>query len=96
MPMLSFQLSNCLGRSVLDKTGLPGKYDWKLEWTPDENQIAMFDQMGTPEGFGAPPADPSGPSLFSASQEQLGLKLDAQRGPVEVFVIERIERPSAN
>ncbi len=96
MPMLAFQLSNFLGRTVLDKTGLTAKYDLKLEWTPDENQIAMFDQMGMPQGFGALPADPPGPSLFSALQEQLGLRLDSQKGRVEVFVIERIERPSAN
>ena len=96
MPMLAFQLSNFLGRTVLDKTGLTGKYDLKLEWAPDENQVAMFQAMGVPEGYGAPPADPLGPSLFSALQEQLGLRLDSQQGPVEIFVIERIERPSPN
>jgi uncharacterized protein (TIGR03435 family) len=68
----------------------------KLEWQPDENQVAMFQALGVPEGFGAPVADPSGPSLFTALEEQLGLRLDSQRGPVEMFVIERIERPSEN
>jgi bla regulator protein blaR1 len=96
MPMLAFQLSNLLGRTVLDKTGLTGRYDLKLEWAPDESQVAMFQAMGVPEGAGAPLADSLGPSLFSALQEQLGLKLDAQKGPVEILVIESIERPSAN
>jgi uncharacterized protein (TIGR03435 family) len=94
--MLVFQLSNFLGRPVVDKTGLTGKYDVKLEWAPDENQLAMFQQMGVPEGSGAPPADPLGPSLFSALQEQLGLRLDSQKGPVEIFAIESIQRPPAN
>jgi bla regulator protein BlaR1 len=94
--LLADMLSNFLGRNVIDKTGLTGKYDLKLEWVPDENQVAMFAGMGVPEGFGAPLPDWHGPSLFTALEEQLGLKLESQKGPVETFVIERIERPSAN
>jgi uncharacterized protein (TIGR03435 family) len=75
---------------------LTGTYDLKLEWQPDENQIAMFQAMGIPEGFGAPPTDGQGPSLFAALPEQLGLKLESQKGPVEMFVIERVDRPSEN
>jgi bla regulator protein BlaR1 len=90
------QLSEFLARPVVDKTGLTGKYDLKLEWQPDENQVAMFQAMQVPEGFGATPADPAGPSLFAALQEQLGLKLELEKGPVEIFNIERIEKPSAN
>jgi uncharacterized protein (TIGR03435 family) len=89
-------LSNFLGRVVVDKTTLIGSYDVKLEWVPDENQVAMFQTMGVPEGFGAPAPDWHGPSLFAALPEQLGLKLESQKGPVEIFTIERIERPSGN
>jgi bla regulator protein blaR1 len=89
-------LSGFLGRVVVDKTGLTGSYDVKLEWVPDENQVAMFQTMGVPEGFGAPAPDWHGPSLFAALPEQLGLKLESQKGPVEIFTIERIERPSEN
>jgi uncharacterized protein (TIGR03435 family) len=80
----------------VDKTGLTAKYDLKLVWQPDGNQIANFDAMRVAEGYGAPPPDPLGPSLFTALQEQLGLKLESETGPVEMLVIERIERPSAN
>ena len=96
MRLLVSELSNFLGRTVVDKTGLTGTYDLKLEWQPDENQVAMFQALGVPEGFGAPAPDPLGPSLFAALEEQLGLRLDSQRGSVEMFVIERIERPSEN
>jgi bla regulator protein blaR1 len=96
MTMVTSQLSDFLGRPVVDKTALTGTYDLKLEWVPDENQVAMFQTMGVPEGFGAPPRDWQGPSLFAALQEQLGLKLESQKGPVEIFTIERIERPSEN
>lgn len=96
MSLRAAQLSNFLGRAVIDKTGLTGRYDLKLEWVPDEYQVAMFSGMGVPEGFGAPPADWHGPSLFTALEEQLGLKLESQKGPVEMFAIERVERPSAN
>lgn len=96
MAALADDLANFLGRTVVDKTGLAGSYDVKLEWVPDENQVAMFQAMGVPEGFGAPPSDWQGPSLVTALEEQLGLKLDSRKGPVEMFTIERLERPSEN
>jgi len=89
-------LSDFLGRAVVDKTDLTGTYDLKLEWQPDGNQVAMFQEMGVPEGYGAPAADPRGPSLFTALQEQLGLNLESEKGTVEMFHVEHIERPSAN
>jgi len=52
--------------------------------------------MGIPEGFGAPSPDWQGPTLFTALEEQLGLQLSSQKGPVETLVVERIERPSEN
>jgi uncharacterized protein (TIGR03435 family) len=80
---------------VVDNTGLTPKYDLKIVWQPDANQIANFDAMRVAEGYGAPAPDPLGPSLFTAIQEQLGLKLESETGPVEMLAIERIERPSA-
>ncbi len=80
-------LENVLGRPVIDKTGLQGKFDWKLEWTPE----LAPDTQGA-----ANPPDLSGPSLFTALQEQLGLKLESQRGPAPILVIDRVEKPSAN
>jgi bla regulator protein blaR1 len=86
-------LSQQLGRTVLDKTGLTGRYDFTLQWTPDESQ----GPPGGPPGIGnAPPPDSSGPSIFTAIQEQLGLKLESQKGPVEILVIDHAEKPSAN
>jgi uncharacterized protein (TIGR03435 family) len=96
METLAFRLTDFLGRAVVDKTGLTAKYDLRLEWAPDENQVAMFQAMGVPEGNGAPPPDWVGPSLYTALEEQLGLKLDSQKGPVEMFMIESVERPSGN
>ena len=82
-------LSSFTGRIVLDKTGLTGTFDLDLTWTPDQ-----IPQGPLPPG--APPIDPNGPSIFTAVQEQLGLKLDSQKGPVEVLVIDRAERPTAD
>ena len=86
-------LSRIVGRKVIDKTGLTGKYDITLKYTPDENQLAMMTTPGVPP---AAPADTSGPSLFTALQEQLGLKLEPQKAPVEIFVIDRAAKPSEN
>jgi uncharacterized protein (TIGR03435 family) len=85
-------LSRTLGRTVIDKTGLTANFDVKLEWTPDNAQAAP----GLPDAPNPPPADASGPSIFTALQEQLGLKLAPQKGPVEIIVIDRAEKPSAN
>ncbi len=87
------QISIALGRSVIDKTGLTGNYDFKLDWTPDEGAQRM---MGAPGGDGPPPADSAGPSIFTAVQDQLGLKLESTKGPVEILVIDRVEKASEN
>jgi len=82
MANLARNLSPIAGRSIVDKTGLSGGFDATLTWTPDAG--------GSPE---ATPAADGAPSLFTAIQEQLGLKLDAQRGPVDVLVIDSVQRP---
>jgi uncharacterized protein (TIGR03435 family) len=88
--MLAKALSNQLGRSVQDQTGLKGVFDFRLEWEPDASPAH-------PDGMPAP-ADPrAGSSLFTAIQEQLGLKLDSRKGPVGVLVIDHIENtPTKN
>jgi uncharacterized protein (TIGR03435 family) len=92
--MLALNLSNQLGRSVIDKTGLAGKYDFELKWVPSEPAPG---QLGGPPAAGsALPADPDGPSIFTALEEQLGLRLESAKGPVEVLVVDRAERPSKN
>ena len=77
-----------LDRPVVDKTGLSGKYDFDLEWTPDETQFGGQVPQGTPE-------HPK-PDLFAALQQQLGLRLEATKGPIEALVIDWVERPSEN
>jgi uncharacterized protein (TIGR03435 family) len=79
-----------LNRLVVDRTGLDGTFDLTLRFTPEN--IPDFGAAGLPRGM--PAIDPNGPSIFTAVQEQLGLKLDSQRGPVEVLVIDRVQRPT--
>ncbi|HLG58848.1 MAG TPA: TIGR03435 family protein [Vicinamibacterales bacterium] len=90
--LASVMQSAVLDRPVVDRTGLPGRYDFMLRWTPDETQFAGLDvRVPAPSNsVDAPPA------LFTAFQEQLGLKLESTRAPVEVLVIDRIDRPSEN
>ncbi len=92
------QLSQQLGRSVLDQTGLKGNYDFTLKWTPDQSSAAMFQGPpgGGPGSDNAPPPDSSGPSIFTAVQEQLGLKLESTKGPVEILIIDHIAQPTEN
>jgi bla regulator protein blaR1 len=88
--LLANRLSQEVGRPVLDRTGLPAAYDFSLKWTPDP-----VVQLGN----GPDPAtlpDTDGPSIFTAVQEQLGLKLQPAKGPVEVLVIDHAEKPDAN
>jgi uncharacterized protein (TIGR03435 family) len=75
-------------RPVIDRTGIPGKYDLTLRWLPDELQTD-----GNHQGENN---DSSLPGLLTAIQEQLGLKLQVQRSPAQVFVIDRIDTPSEN
>jgi len=95
MAVIAQILTQSVGRPVLDKTGLASYYDFDLRWTP---QLGSGDvgPFGLPPGAGAqpPPADPDAPNLFTAVQEQLGLKLESARGPVEVIVIDRLEKPT--
>jgi uncharacterized protein (TIGR03435 family) len=97
MAYLSQLISQQIGATVIDKTGLTGKYDFTLMFMPDSmNMGPMMRPPGAgPEG-GAESQEPVGPSLFTAVQEQLGLKLDAQKQPVDVIVIDQIEQPTAN
>jgi uncharacterized protein (TIGR03435 family) len=89
-------ISAPLGRPVLDKTGLTGFYDISLKWTPEDGQ-SFGPPGGGPDGaLPAPPADSGGTSIFTAIQEQLGLKLEPGKGPVLNIVIEHIEKPSDN
>lgn len=92
--MIANAMSDSVGRPVVDKTGLSGKFDWKLEWTPDAGQLQPKAPGQTQEA--APAPDLSGPSLFTALQEQLGLKLESQKGPAPILVIDKVEKPSAN
>lgn len=77
-----------LDRPVVDKTGLTGRYDFNLEWAPDETQFGGEIPAASVDAPNAP--------LFSAIQQQLGLKLEAARGPVEALVVDKAERPSEN
>ena len=92
---LASRLAFLLGRPVLDKTGLTGKYDFTLQWMPDSGQASMPGPDSGQQG-NAPPSDSSGPSIFTALQEQLGLKLESITAPVEHIVIDHVERPSEN
>lgn len=82
---LVINLMYAAGRTVIDKTGLTGKYDYTLKWTPDETADA-----------GADSGKAAAPPVFTALQEQLGLRLDPTRGPVKGLVVEHLEMPSAN
>ena len=97
MQLLATSLSNQLGRPVIDRTGLTGHFDFELKWTPDPGQSAGLFGGSPPPGVDAPPPpDPNGPSIFTAVQEQLGLRLESSKGPVEMIVIDRVEKPSEN
>jgi uncharacterized protein (TIGR03435 family) len=87
-------LSMLLSRVVVDNTGLKDKYDFALQWTPDEGEADRIG--GAPMWTGPPPSTALGPSIFTAIQEQLGLKLESRKVPMDVLVIDHIEKPSEN
>ncbi len=75
-----------LDRPVVDHTELTARYDFDLEWTPDETQFGGTLPKGAP--------DTEKPPLFTAMRDKLGLRLEAKRGPLDVLVIDRLDRPS--
>jgi uncharacterized protein (TIGR03435 family) len=96
MQQLTRTLSVFTRRPVIDRSGLEGEFDLDLNFAPE------FDVVGPPPPGGAalqplpPPPAADSPGLFTALEEQLGLKLESQRAPVDVLVIDRLERPSEN
>jgi uncharacterized protein (TIGR03435 family) len=87
MSNVASSLGGQVHRIVVDKTGLTGKYDIALQWTPDDNRTEAQDAGSTTT---------SGPSIFAALQEQLGLKLEATKGAVDTIVVDHVEMPSEN
>jgi uncharacterized protein (TIGR03435 family) len=90
MSMLATSLAPFVSRFTVDKTGLTGGFDVAVTWTPDP----AFPNVSSPLADAAP--NSSGPSIFVALQEQLGLKLVSDKGPVAVLVVDHLEQPSAN
>ncbi len=84
-----------MGRTVIDRTGLTGNYDYTLQWTPDDAPPPTPGADGAQANPDAG-ADAAGPSIFTALQEQLGLKLESSKGPVDVIVIDHVDLPSEN
>ena len=87
MHNLAAILTALVGRVVIDKTNLQGAYDFEMEWTADQSRPLAGD---------APAPDPAGASLFTALQDQLGVKLTGGRGPVDVLVIDSVSPPTEN
>jgi uncharacterized protein (TIGR03435 family) len=92
MSRLATNLATWVDRIIVDRSGLHGGFDLNLEWSLD--QRPQFDAIGGPARQVDVPADRTGPSIFSAIEEQLGLKLQPATGPVDVLVIERVEKPT--
>jgi len=92
MANLAFALTRQMGRLVTDRTGLGGRYDFQVEQAPEAAC------GGPPAAPGSEPAPDMSerPSIFTALQERLGLKLEAVKGPAEVVAIDRVEKPAAN
>ena len=92
MPRIARELSTFAGRPVQDQTNLTGSFDFELRWTPDE-YVSSEAQRKLLNGS---PVDTSSPSFFTAIQQQLGLKLEPQRGTVEILIIDHADNPSEN
>jgi len=95
MEQLATTLSSTLGAAVIDRTGIEGRFDVSLEWAPDPASQPLVTKSGTPAPMPPPDATP-GPSIFTALQQKLGLKLEARKVPVEIIVIDHADRPSKN
>jgi uncharacterized protein (TIGR03435 family) len=95
MTQLANAIGRFVGRTVVDRSGLTGVYDLDLKWTPENlPQRAAGTSPDQPITINGISIDPNGPSIFTALQEQLGLKLESTKGPVDVLVIDHVERPT--
>jgi uncharacterized protein (TIGR03435 family) len=92
MQGLAVNLSVFLGRTVIDRTGFNGTFDYDLTWTPE----FLPQGLNSVDAVSGLPADPNRPPLPTALQDQLGLKLESTRGPVDVLVIDHVEKPAEN
>jgi bla regulator protein blaR1 len=91
LSMLATTLTRAVDRVVRDRSGLTGNFDFNLEWTPD---LMPPLQSGQAPPGALPPLPADGPSIFTALQEQLGLKLESTKGPVDVLVIDSVDHPT--
>jgi len=90
MPLFVNLISDLVGRPVIDETGFGGPFDVRLRWTPDDST------PGNRSGDSLPRADSADPSFFTALEEQLGLRLESRKGPLETITIEHAEKPGGN
>jgi uncharacterized protein (TIGR03435 family) len=93
---LAGQLTLYLDRPVIDRTGLKGSYDFTLDWTLPEPGKGAAEAIGLPPPEPSSPGESTGPSIFTALQEQLGMKLEPQKGPVDILIVNHVERASEN
>jgi uncharacterized protein (TIGR03435 family) len=103
MTQFAQRLSGRVDRPIVDQTGITGKFNFHLEFTPDPYMRgqAMPGGRGGDVGNRPDPSNPAasndfGPSLFVALQEQIGLKLSSEKGPVSFLIIDHVEKPTAN
>jgi uncharacterized protein (TIGR03435 family) len=96
MAEFAMGMQTVMDKPVVDRTGLTDKYDFTLKWTPDDSQFAQFRSEGATASPGAGDNPNAPPSLYTAIQEQLGLKIKAGRTMDDVIVVDQVEKPSAN
>jgi uncharacterized protein (TIGR03435 family) len=82
-----------MDKPVVDQTGLTDRYDFNLKWTPDQSQFVAMGAKVPPPNIDDPNAPPS---LYTALQEQLGLKMESTKANADVMVIDHLDKPSAN
>jgi uncharacterized protein (TIGR03435 family) len=91
MELFAFRLASVMDRPVIDQTGLKGEYDFKLTYTldlpPNISPTALLNGQ---------PIDVSGPTIFQAVRQQLGLRLDGRKGPAQIMVIDHVDKPTDN
>jgi uncharacterized protein (TIGR03435 family) len=101
MHAFALALERLVRRAVVDGTGLSGRFDFDLTYTPESFEVPFAGNViggtvGGPEGFGPGPPQRTGPSVFTALRDQLGLRLDAGRAPVDVVVVDEVREPTQN